>query len=378
MKFLILGDFCPSLKLKNQLVNSQVNDLFGDFYDVIQKADLSIVNLETPLTSHESKMPKTGPSFKNDSLLASFLKKSGFGLVTLANNHIMDYGPKGLNDTISALKSAGIHYVGAGDSLTNSMKPFIYTSANGKNVAVLNFTENEWSTTNGNFHGAYGFDFISNFNSIKEAKKHSDFVLILTHGGHENCHLPSKSFRNLLRFYIENGADAVVNHHTHCVGGFEYYRGKPIYYSLGNFLFDINSSKKKSWNTGLGVEIDFSKDSIPTRRYFFSQCKKNDIFHLLDGEALEFEQKKIEKLSLIIQNDNVLDLEFQAWQKTQTQYYKINIEPHSNRIIQALQNRKLIPSFWTAKKKMYLLNMLRCESHRETLIKLLKDEISNT
>ncbi len=378
MKVLVVGDFYPNLKLKNQLLTQKPKEVFSKFYSIIQDVDLAIVNLEAPLTSHEKAKSKTGPALKADKAFGAFLKKSGFGLTTLANNHIMDYGEKGLKDTIQALEETELAFVGAGKSIKEALQPFIHTSNEGKTLAILNFAENEWSTSKGDYPGAAGFDTVSNFYSIQEAKKKADFVLLITHGGHENYHLPSKSFRDLLRFYVDAGADAILNHHPHCISGIERYKGKPIYYSIGNFLFDKKGSELTYWNKGLAVQIDFSEDRITSNHHIFYQSVNNNAFELLEGEDANKELDQLDKLSMIIQNDKELESEFQYWTSKSQKYYSINIEPHANRVIQALQNRNLFPSLWSKRKKLFLLNMLRCESHREMLIQQLENEISNS
>lgn len=377
MKILVVGDFCPNLKIKSHLLNFQPSEIFGKFYNIIQESDLAVVNLETPLTTHDQAINKTGPALKADKAFAAFLKKSGFGLATLANNHIMDYGQKGLQETIEALKDNELGYVGVGDSIDIAKQPFIFNSKEGKSIAILNFAENEWSTTNGDYPGAAGFNTVSNFNSIQDAQKKADFVLVITHGGHENYYLPSKSFRDLLRFYVDAGADAIINHHPHRISGHEFYKGKPIYYSIGNFLFDKKGEELTYWNKGLAVEMDFSEGKINSLNHIFYQSVNDKAFKLLEGEVAEKELNQLDKLSKIIQNDEDLDSEFQTWIEKSQKYYNINIEPHSNRVLQALQNRNLVPSLWSKRKKLFLLNMLRCESHRELLILIIENENSN-
>jgi hypothetical protein len=377
MKILVLGDFYPNFELKNQLLNNEPSNIFGKFHNIIKKSDLAVVNLESPLTAHNKAICKTGPALKADKVFADFLKNSGFGLATLANNHIMDYGSQGLQDTIEALAKVGLDYVGAANTLSAAKQPYIFISKEGKKLAVLNFAENEWSTTKGDCPGAAGFDTTSNFYSIQEAKLNADFVLLITHGGHENYHLPSKSFRDQLRFYVDAGADAIVNHHPHCISGFEIYNRKPIYYSIGNFLFDKKGSELTHWNKGLAVEIDFSEHNIHSNTYIFYQSANGNTFELLEGEVVDTELNRLDKLSRIIQSDKDLEGEFQSWTIKSRKYYSINIEPHSCGVLQALQNRNLFPSLWSKRKKLFLLNMLRCESHRELLISIIKNENCN-
>jgi hypothetical protein len=378
MKVLIVGDFFPDTKLSKKLLENAQSNIFGDFFKVIEQSDLAIVNLEAPLTFTSKAIQKTGPALKADRVFAKFLKGAGFGLATLANNHIMDFGSVGLSDTLEALNEVGLGYVGVGNSALEANKPYLFNSQNGRRLAVLNFAENEWSTTSGNYPGAAGINPINNFYAIQEAKKSSDIVLVITHGGHEHYCLPSKAFKSLLRFYIDSGADAVINHHTHHVSGYESYAGKPIYYSLGNFLFSNNANIENYWNKGLAVEIDFSKPQPQTTNYFFRQGLTDKTFDLLRGNYESLEIESIDKLNEIIQDNILLESKFNDWMTKSNLYYTINIEPHSNKILQAMQNRKLLPSLWSNRKKRYLLNMLKCESHREMLIKQIENEISNS
>jgi len=171
-----------------------------------------------------------------------YLKQLKVDAVTLANNHILDYGAKGLSDTFETLKQNKIDYVGAGNNLKEAAQP-LTLEKDGQRIAILNFCENEWSIAEEDKPGANPMDIIENTNQIKAAKATHDKVICIIHGGHEYYHLPSPRMQKQYRFYVDNGADAIVGHHTHCVGGYEVYNDVPIIYSLGNFLF-IKPSKK--------------------------------------------------------------------------------------------------------------------------------------
>src|SRR5690606_9777787 len=100
----------------------------------------------------------------------------------------------------------------------------------------------------------YTFDFIDNLKAIRDLKKTVDKVILIYHGGREHYQLPTPEQRRRLRFFIENGVDAIVAHHTHCVSGYEYFAGKPIVYSLGNFIFDYKAKYQKgTWTEGMSV-----------------------------------------------------------------------------------------------------------------------------
>src|SRR5690606_22347516 len=98
-------------------------------------------------------------------------------------------------------------------------------------------------------------DIIDNVKQINEARGIADYVFVIVHGGHEFFNLPSPRMQKLYRFYAEQGADIVIGHHTHCIGGYETYKGVPIYYSLGNFLF-TKQNPYEDWYLGLVLEVE--------------------------------------------------------------------------------------------------------------------------
>ena len=130
--------------------------------------------------------------------------------------------------------------VGAGDNLQQASKP-LYIKIKNKTIAILNFAEQEFSVAGKNTAGANPLNIIDNYHSIQDAKQQADILLVIVHGGHEGYPLPSPRMVQTYRFFAEIGASVVVGHHTHCASGFEVYHGVPIFYSLGNFIFDYNS-----------------------------------------------------------------------------------------------------------------------------------------
>ncbi len=338
------------------------------------KADLSIVNLEAPLTTHDEPISKTGPVLKNHPNTAVWMKNSGFDIVTLANNHILDFGEKGIRDTFQVLDQSDIAYVGAGATFSLAERPK-YIQRNGLKLAVINIAENEWSTTHGNVHGANPVDPVSNYNVIKAAKSQADFVLVIHHGGHEMYSYPSPRLKRLLRFYVDTGASAVINHHPHCISGYEVYQDAPIFYSIGNFLFPSLSTNNSIWHEGMGVYLTFNKRGKVSFEFFlFNQFIDNLIFEVLVEDLSNARLKALSEQNEVIQNDRLLQVFFEQWVKKHTKQYSAYLEPHPNRYLQALQNRKWIPSLWSARKKKLLLNLIRCESHRDILIALLSKQ----
>lgn len=372
MKLLIAGDFCPIQRVDNYLEDGH-QELLGKFANLINKADHTIVNLECPITDSKNPIIKTGPALKTNSKAAIFLNNAKIDIVTLANNHIMDYGQDGLRDTINALKSSNIKYVGAALESNQISEPLIVLKDNVK-VGILNFCENEWSTNYGNKVGANSLNPVRNYKSIKQLKDTVDYVILIIHGGNEMHNLPSPQMKELYHFFIDVGANAIISHHTHCTSGYEVYNGAPIFYSLGNFLFDHDTLRFSDWNFGSAVTLHLNgTDSVKFEMHYFNQCNDNPSIEMV--ENISSIKNALQSLNDIIMDDAALENAFNKYAKQQKKMYDYYIEPHASSYLQALQNRKLIRSLWSKRKKKYLCNIVRCESHREVLLNILKHEV---
>lgn len=214
---LFLGRNIESIAKKNpdSLFDEKVLRLFSD-------SDFNILNLESPLTNagDEHQILKTGPNLKASSDTIRVLDSLQTNLVTLANNHIYDYGDKGLFDTLELCKKHNIATVGAGLSLNKASKIF-FEKINQTTIGVVNIAENEWGNANDNHGGANPMNIIANTRSIKEAKKLADIVILIIHGGHEFYHYPSPRMVEQYRYYAEQGASIIIGHHSHFISGYE-------------------------------------------------------------------------------------------------------------------------------------------------------------
>lgn len=378
-KIVVTGDCCPGIgRVKQPAIRAEAFEIFGEFLTMIKNAELSITNLETPLIDQGTSIDKTGPALKSTPKTVEILKKAGFDLFTLSNNHIMDYGRDGLGLTLKVCNNAGINTVGAGLSPDEINKSY-YSNVGGKRVAVINVAENEFGTLHQGGAGGHSLDPVANYNSILDAKKSSDRVLVVIHGGHEHVELPSPRMKKTYRFFVDAGADAVISHHTHCISGYEEYRGAPIFYGIGNFLFDNETgSKVTSWNKGIIVVLSVEDKGFSFDYHHFIQNGSAAGLKKPTIEEIKHQKLKIDLLNQMIADDQKLEEEFTKTCTQSRNRYSSYIEPHSSRILHYLQNRHWIPSFLSKQKKLLLLNLIRCESHRETLIQLLQNENSDT
>ena len=370
MKILVAGDYCPIERVSLSIIDKEYESIFSSIREYIQNADLSIVNLECPVCIGDY-MPinKQGPNLqiKTKNAVAA-LKYAGFDMVTLANNHIYDYGKEGLYDTIRACRESGLDVVGAGANIKDAERVF-YKSVGSKILGIVNCCEHEFSIATEERAGANPINPIRQYYAIQEAKKNLDYVIVIVHGGHEYFQLPSLRMKETYRFFVDSGADVVINHHQHCFSGAEIYKNKPIYYGLGNFCFDRVSKYKEEysiWNEGYMVEIEFVSNDIKSREIPYIQCFRKPTIEIVK-DTYSF-NAKFKQLSAIIADDRKLKTEVDKYYEQSSQYIGFLFEPYTNRYMTKLRKMNIIPSFVNKQKVTALLNFIDCEAHRDKIL----------
>lgn len=369
---LIAGDFCPVDRIPQMLGKGTI--FSEDIVKTIKTADLSIVNLECPIVCDGCKpIVKEGPNLKCTEDVLTELKHIGFNTVTLANNHILDYGEKAVQNTIDKCKKLNINTVGAGKNIKDASQP-LSLAINGKRISIINCCEHEFSIASDTSYGANPLNPINQFYSIRKEKKNSDYIIVVVHGGTEHFQLPSPRMQETYRFFIDAGADAVINHHQHCYSGYEVYKEKPIIYGLGNFCFDDASMRDSIWNEGYMVELKL-EDSVDFSLIPYNQCNDDPIVRLLSvGENKRFNED-IDKLNKVIEEPSKLMEAYQQRCKSSKDQMQMVLSPYTGRIAMGLARRKLLPLFLGKKRIARILNFVECESHREKLVGMLKQAI---
>ena len=179
---------------------------------------------------------KAGPAIMQGPKAASRVLASGFNLITVANNHAMDYGPSGLTATLSALSGATV--IGAGETAALARRPFI-TWANGVKLGFLALTEKQYGTLGtGEGTGCAWIGDPTVRNTIRRLRAECSHVVVICHGGLEDVDQPLAQWRDVYRRFIDAGAAAVVAHHPHVPQGWEQYKNGLIFYSLGNAAWE--------------------------------------------------------------------------------------------------------------------------------------------
>jgi len=212
---------------------------FRKVKDVLNSADLVFINLENPIVEN---CPRTHEGFKfcTTPEIAQGLKSAGIDVANLANNHALNYGEKVLISTSHILKDMGISAVG--------LEGLVIKEIDGVKFGFL------------------GFDFVSkdpkeeDFDLVEESKKKVDTLFIGVHWGIEYANKPSLLQRKWAKQFVDAGADIVIGHHSHWVQDMEYVDGKPVFYSLGNFIFDQMWSEET--RRGLVVKLVFKEKDL--------------------------------------------------------------------------------------------------------------------
>lgn len=371
ISIVIGGDLCPTEANSNLFDRGDAATLFGDLLPEFQKADLSIVNLECPLIRKPSPIQKIGPILGAKDSCINAIKQAGIEVLNVANNHIMDHGSQGLNNTLEICKKSGIELIGAGENLDAARKILI-KEVGQMRVGILSMAEHEFSIATETGWGAAPLDAIDFVRSVREHRSEYDYLIVLVHGGNEGYPYPRPSLMKICRFFAEQGANAVICQHSHCAGCYESYRNGHIVYGQGNLLFEPKTQMARSWYEGFLVVLEVDQDCKSRMEVIpYAQSDPEPGVRRMGGT------KEKEFLSLLAgRSKTVLDQDFVARQwdifcgQRSLQYLKLLYGNES--VLQRVVNKFRFPlHLYSRDSMMRKLNLIRCESHREILMKVL-------
>jgi len=256
-KILVVGDMMFDRTIRKKINENGFDHIFSCVADTLKNYDYVVGNLEGPITANVSVSAGTTVgdlenmrfTFPGDT--AKMLKKNNFGAVSIGNNHILNFGVFGLEDTEHYLDKAGVGWFGDPynkyrNSLTKDKISFIsFNQFNGDGVSDVS-------------------------KEIKNKKAEGNIVIIFAHWGEE--YVAANNFQKTsARAFIDAGADLVVGAHPHVIQEIETYKKKKIYYSLGNFIFD--QWWEPAVRRGMGVEITIKDDKISTSEILFESSR---------------------------------------------------------------------------------------------------------
>ena len=263
IRLLFAGDLYLTETLQDKYRRSGIQAAAAEeLLTFLRDGDLFILNQEFPFGTTGEAMEDKEYTFRVPPDLVSVPVELGVDLVTLANNHMLDFGRSPLTETLETLDAAGIAHVGAGEDLeaAKALKTF---EVQGKTLGFLGASrvipEASWNASKYGSGVFTTYDATQLVEEIGKAKESCDFVAVLVHWGIERNTFPEDYQKTLARQYIDAGADAVIGSHPHVLQGIEYYKGKPIFYSLGNFIF--NNSAYES----IVVELELMEDETRVR-----------------------------------------------------------------------------------------------------------------
>ena len=239
------------VNLSNQVSNLVKRDYKLPFakMDEYRAADLSIVNLEDSLTGSTLNSATQQEKSIIDPSYVKALTSGGVDLVNLANDYTLGYEQKSLLDTIETLEDAGIHSLGAGKTKKEARRPKII-EVKGQKIAYLNYYDTDIQPTTSRISiNSRNNDQIAS--DIQTLRKQVDWIIVNYHWGVELSEYPGDWQMTIARMTIDQGADLVVGHHSKILQGAEIYQGRPIVYSLGNFIFGNTSNKENDYETAV-------------------------------------------------------------------------------------------------------------------------------
>lgn len=237
-----------------------------ELLEELNAADILMVNNEFPFSDRGEPMEDKQYTFRCSPVYVKALNEMGVDVVSLANNHTLDYGKEALSDTFTTLDEAGILYGGAGESVERAEEVQII-EVNGKKYGFLAVSRvipvADWKveySTPGIFSC---YDDTRLIELVTEAKEECDFLAVYPHWGVEYAEYPESYQSTIAQRCIEAGADVIVGSHTHCLQGVSYMDGKPVFYSLGNFVFGRNIDRSAILKVTVDAEGNASYQFLP-------------------------------------------------------------------------------------------------------------------
>ena len=362
----MIVDFLGDISLAYANIDNKEQELIAlSINQQLGESDFRIANLESPMlisdTHKEALKEEEGEGAhlcmhaETQSVFFDLLDVDAYGL---ANNHIFDYGESGLRDTLEWLEQNEKKHVGASMMANSPYAPLIVEQVDAR-IAIFSICENEFGIASERKAGAAGVNYRLVSEAIDDWRGKVDIIIIIYHGGNEHYPFPSPRQKDLFHRLADAGADVVIGMHSHCPVGKEIYKGKELYYGLGNFYFPKKTySLYLNDNYGYIVRMTIENRRIVSSKILSYYCDDTGgIWKMQQSNSAIFD-KYFAEISDVIANDNRLIELFQSW----SMYYGKMLYQ------QLIENAK-------SEKEVYSQNIIKnlfsCESHNELITEFL-------
>jgi poly-gamma-glutamate capsule biosynthesis protein CapA/YwtB (metallophosphatase superfamily) len=292
-----VGDVMLARKVE-RLIQSQGPDYpFVKVRDKLKAADITFGNLESPLSERGTPLPGKGICFRARPEMSQKLQDSGFDVLSVANNHAVDYDTDAFLDTLELLRSSQIQPVGGGQNIDEARRPVIIEK-NGLKVGFLAYTifadiyydaryRRTFRATE-TVSGVAPLEQELILEDLAELRPQVDVAIVSLHWGTEYSKSPQTAQRELGQALIDGGADLIIGHHPHIIQGFERYKDGLIAYSLGNFIFDQN--QHVFTRQGLILDLNLTREGLQDLQVWPVFIKESQPYVMEGEEAQELLQ----------------------------------------------------------------------------------------
>lgn len=371
MKVLFTGDFYLNPNKTYKKI-----DIGNNFSERISQSDYICVNLEGPLIDEQCRInvKKKGPCIYQDlERVKEFVEKiipHSVLLCGLANNHIMDYGESGLRNTIDCLSQyrSNVRMAGAGD-IEHAYRELMI--GEGERMGILFAAEGGFGVIKDERDFGYAWFLHDRLQrTIKTIRKSCDYLVLELHAGLEEEVLPLPEIRKLYRYYIDNGTDIIIAHHPHVIQGREIYKGKSIYYSLGNFMFDSLNGNGEYNCESICVELETNSAGELVAREYPLRYKDGVIDVIGDG-IIKFNEAQscLDDYDYLDQINQICLQHFMEEYKSYFAFVHGHISPKKNLLLsikEVFGKKELFDYNW-------LYHNLEIETHRWTALRGLEE-----
>ncbi len=364
--------------------------LFGDVWCVtnaqieldkaLTNSDLTLLNLENPITESISAINKIGPNLKgNRNTFLKIMKQfSGIKYVSLANNHIMDYGKQGALDTVEACKQSHALYSGIGESIDFS--PVTIEKEHNK-IAIISICEKQFQSAQ---IGKFGVKCFTPeiYSQILKLKAQGCFVIISYHQGAEHLRWPSPRYQDIMRSFIDVGADIIHGHHSHVPQGYEEYKNGLIFYGMGNFIVPTNRWQGKDYLWSISANLTIENNTIKNYKIIPCQIIKTESITVEPLNSL-YVQNYIESCNNPLNDRTLLE---SLWQEFSMNIYENRFQyslghrlgkiTHKEKYKKAFKHfvsfilgkeKTLIKNFLSQYKNLIYYHYSSCEAHQHAI-----------